>query len=111
MSLRTPERIRRLQRKLYLKAKAEPAFRFYLLYDKIHREDVLRHAWALARANGGAPGVDGIDFPTIEAAGLEEWLTGLREDLTAKTYCTARGFWDTGLNPMRRGPRLEAARS
>jgi RNA-directed DNA polymerase len=86
MSLRTPETIRRLQRKLYLKAKAEPAFRFYLLYDKIHREDVLRHAWALARANGGAPGVDGIDFAMIEAAGLEGWLAGLREELAAKTY-------------------------
>src|SRR3712207_8013918 len=86
MSLQTPEKIRALQRKLYLKAKAEPAFRFYLLYDKIHRQDILRHAYALARANGGAPGVDGITFEAIEAAGLEAWLAGLREELVAKTY-------------------------
>jgi RNA-directed DNA polymerase len=85
-SLQTPERIRTLQRKLYLKAKAEPAYRFYLLHDKIHRTDILRHAYALARSNGGAPGVDGIAFARIEAAGLEEWLAGLREDLAAKTY-------------------------
>jgi RNA-directed DNA polymerase len=86
MSLATPEKIRTLQRRLYLKAKAEPAFRFYLLYDKIHREDILRHAYALARANAGAPGVDGMTFAAIEAAGLEEWLAGIQEDLIAKTY-------------------------
>src|ERR671912_2450013 len=86
MSLATPDRIRSLQRKLYCKAKAEPAFRFYLLYDKICRADILRHAYALARANEGAPGVDGLTFATIEAEGLEAWLAGLREDLIAKTY-------------------------
>ena len=86
MSLETPEKIRSLQRKLYCKAKAEPAFRFYLLYDKICREDILRHAYALARANAGAPGVDGVTFEQIEAAGLEAWLAGLREDLVSKTY-------------------------
>jgi len=86
MSLATPVNIRNLQRKLYRKAKAEPAFRFYLLYDKIHREDFLRHAYGLARANGGAAGVDGVSFAMIEAAGLEEWLAGIRKGLVAKTY-------------------------
>jgi RNA-directed DNA polymerase len=86
MSLATPIAIRSLQRKLYRKAKAEPAFRFYLLYDKIHREDVLRHAYALARANAGAPGVDGMTFAAVEAVGLERWLAGLREELVSKTY-------------------------
>ena len=86
MSLETPEKIRSLQRKLYCKAKAEPAFRFYVLYDKICREDVLGHAYALARANAGAPGVDGVTFAQIEASGVEAWLAGLRGDLVAKTY-------------------------
>src|SRR4051794_41938952 len=86
MSLETPETIRSLQRKLYCKAKAEPAFRFYVLYDKICREDVLGHAYALARANAGAPGVDGVTFAQIEASGVEAWLAGLREDLVTKTY-------------------------
>ncbi len=86
MSLETPERIRSLQRKLYCKAKAEPAFRFYVLYEKICRADILAHAYALARENGGAPGVDGMTFSAIEAAGVETWLAGLREELVAKTY-------------------------
>ncbi len=86
MSLATPEKIRSLQRKLYRKAKAEPAFRFYVLYDKICREDILRHAYGLARANAGAPGVDGVSFAQIEEQGLEAWLAGLREELVSKTY-------------------------
>ena len=86
MSLETPEKIRNLQRKLYCKAKAEPAFRFYILYDKICRADVLRHAYALVRANAGAPGVDGTTFEQIDGSGVEAWLAGLRDDLVSKTY-------------------------
>jgi RNA-directed DNA polymerase len=86
MSLTTPESIRTLQRKLYLKAKAEPGFRFYQLYDKVWRADMLAHAYALCRSNAGAPGVDGVTFAMIEAAGLEQWLVKLCEELRAKTY-------------------------
>ena len=86
MRLQTPEKIRTLQRKLHLKAKAEPDFRFYLLYDKVYREDILFHAYRLARSNKGAPGVDGQSFEEIEAMGLEGWLSGIRDDLRAKTY-------------------------
>ena len=86
MSLRTPENIRRIQRKLYLKAKAEPDFRFYLLYDKICREDILRRAYNLARSNAGAPGMDGMTFAATEASGLEKWLAGLRTELVERTY-------------------------
>src|SRR5260370_10413870 len=85
MTLVSPEKILTLQRKLYRKAKAEPAFRFYVLYDKICREDILRHAYGLARGNAGAPGVDGMSFGQIEAAGLEAWLAGLREELVSRT--------------------------
>jgi RNA-directed DNA polymerase len=86
MSLTTPESIRTLQRKLYLKAKAEPGFRFYQLYDKVWRADMLAHAYALCRSNAGAPGVDGLTFDMIEEAGLEQWLAKLCEDLRQKTY-------------------------
>jgi RNA-directed DNA polymerase len=86
MSLNTPEKIRNFQKKLYLKAKAEPDFRFYQLYDKIYRDDILRHAYGLAKRNGGAPGVDRKTFEMIESEGLEEWLSGIREELHSKTY-------------------------
>ena len=86
MSLTTPSKIRELQIKLYRKAKNEPEYRFYLLYDKVYREDILSHAYRLARANKGAPGVDGLSFEDIESTGLERWLTGIGEELRNKTY-------------------------
>ena len=88
MSLQTPPRVRRLQRALYAKAKQEPAYRFYLLYDKVYRDDVLRHAYNVSRAARGArtAGVDGVTFADIEAAGQEEWLAGLKATLRTKTY-------------------------
>src|ERR1700680_608261 len=86
MNLTTPDKIRNLQRKLYCKAKAEPIFRFYLLYDKICREDIRVPAYRLARLNAGAPGVDGMTFARIEKQGLEAWLAGLRAELVSKTY-------------------------
>jgi RNA-directed DNA polymerase len=86
MSLATPSKIRELQIKLYRKAKNEPGYRFYLLYDKIYREDILAHAYAVARANQGAPGVDGQTFEQIESTGREKWLAGIRQELRNKTY-------------------------
>ncbi len=86
MSLATPEKIRKLQSKLYLKAKQEPAFRFYQLYDKIWREDILAHAYAVAKANGGAAGVDGETFDQIESESRDEWLRNLQGGLRTKTY-------------------------
>ena len=83
----TPLEIRKLQRKLYTKAKQEPAYRFYALYDKIYREDVLYHAWGLVRANRGSPGVDGMSFEAIEhGIGVETFLLELARELKDKTY-------------------------
>ena len=86
MSLTTPSKIRELQIKLYRKAKNEPGFRFYQLYDKVYREDILNHAYRLVRANAGAPGVDGESFEDIESKDLEKWLNGLGEELRNRTY-------------------------
>ncbi len=86
MSLATPAKLRRLQEALYTKAKQEPAYRFYLLYDKVYRMDILAHAYALSKQHGGAPGVDGVTFADIEAAGVEPWLAAVQEALRMETY-------------------------
>ena len=85
--LTTPENIRTLQRKLYRKAKQEPACRFHALYDKVYRADILSHAYALVRANKGSAGIDGVTFKDIEAGeGAPALLAGLAEALKSKTY-------------------------
>jgi len=86
MSLVTPPQIERLQRKLGDKAKSAPNFRFYMLYDKVYRADILAHAYALSKANDGTPGVDGVTFANIEASGVVQWLEGLRKELQEGTY-------------------------
>ncbi len=87
MSLTTPDSIRTLQRKLYAKAKQEPAYRFYALYDKTYRADILSHAWRLVRSNGGSPGIDGVTFEVIERnEGVEGFLQELARDLRERTY-------------------------
>jgi RNA-directed DNA polymerase len=88
MSLATPPKIQTLQRKLYGEAKKEPEYRFYLLYDKVWRADILEHAYRLSRTNGGSAGVDGLTFADIEAAegGLEGWLSTLATELREESY-------------------------
>jgi group II intron reverse transcriptase/maturase len=89
VNLATPETIRNLQRALYAKAKGSPDYRFYTLYDKVYREDILAHAYRCSRANDGAPGVDGQSFEDIEAYGVERWLGELAQTLRDKTYQAA----------------------
>jgi group II intron reverse transcriptase/maturase len=85
-NLSTPSSVRKLQRALHAKAKAEPSYRFYALYDKIYREDILTYAYACCRANKGAPGVDGQDFEDVEAYGVERWLGELALALREESY-------------------------
>ena len=85
-NLATPVSVQKLQMALHAKAKAEPGFRFYALYDKISRDDILTHAYAQCRSNKGAPGVDGQDFADIEAYGVERWLGELALALREETY-------------------------
>jgi RNA-directed DNA polymerase len=86
VSLATPEKLRRLQEALYTKAKQEAGYRFYLLYDKVYRADILAHAYALSKHQGGAPGVDGVTFEDIEGSGVERWLAAVQEALREETY-------------------------
>jgi RNA-directed DNA polymerase len=85
-NLSTPDSVQKLQTALHAEAKAEPGYRFYALYDKISREDILAHAYAQCRSNKGAPGVDRQDFEAVEAYGVERWLGELALALRQETY-------------------------
>ena len=86
MSLTTPTSVQKLQTALHAKAKESPDFRFYALYDKVYRKDVLAFAYERCKANGGAAGVDGQTFEDIEAYGTERWLDELAQELKSRTY-------------------------
>jgi RNA-directed DNA polymerase len=81
-----PDQVERLRKKLYEKAKREPDFRFYTLYDKVYWESTLKRAYRQAKANAGAAGVDGIRFEDIEEYGEDRWLAELRQELVEETY-------------------------
>jgi RNA-directed DNA polymerase len=85
-NLSTPASVQKLQTALHAKAKTEAEFRFYALYDKIYREDILAHAYAQCRSNKGAPGVDGQDFSHVEAYGVQRWLGELAIALKEESY-------------------------
>ena len=74
MSLQPSPKVRKLQETLHAKAKGSPIYRFYALYDKVYREDILAFAYRCCKANGGAAGVDDQDFADIETYGLTRWL-------------------------------------
>jgi RNA-directed DNA polymerase len=86
VSLPPPSKVRTLQEALHTKAKGSPSYRFYALYDKIYRQDVLTYAYHRCRLNGGAAGVDGVTFEMIETQGQERWLDELAEELRKRTY-------------------------
>ncbi len=86
MSLPPPTKVGKLQAALHAKAKGSPNYRFYALYDKVYRADVLWHAYRICQLNGGAPGVDGQTFADIEEYGQKRWLDELAEELRAKRY-------------------------
>jgi group II intron reverse transcriptase/maturase len=86
VNLETPERVQKLQTALHTKAKGSPGYRFYALYDKIYREDILAFAYGCCRANGGAAGVDGKSFEDITSYGVTKWLGELAEDLRNEGY-------------------------
>jgi group II intron reverse transcriptase/maturase len=86
MSLQTPAKIRKLQKALHAKAKESPSYRFYLLYDKLYRPDILEYAYRLCQSKGGAAGVDGQDFEAISDYGSDRWPGELAEELRSKRY-------------------------
>ena len=86
MSLKPPVKVGKLQTALHTKAKNSPDYRFYALYDKLYRRDILEWAFVRSRINDGAPGVDGQSFADIETYGEDQWLDELTEELRNGTY-------------------------
>jgi hypothetical protein len=86
VSLTTPPKVQKLQTTLHAKAKGAPGYRFYRLYDKVYRRDILEFAYLRCRSNDGAPGVDGQTFEDIEAYGRDRWLDELTTELGERTY-------------------------
>src|SRR5256885_3266282 len=101
MSLTTPISVQKLQTALHAKAKESPDFRFYALYDKVYRRDVLAYAYERCKANGGAAGVDNQTFEDIELYGGERWLEEMGQRLKNKNYQP---------QPVRRGVRTQPER-
>jgi RNA-directed DNA polymerase len=83
---KTPGRLQNLRKSLYIKAKAEPTWRFWGLYVQVCHEETLQEAYALAKENEGAPGIDGVTFEAIEAGGVESFLQQIRDELITNTY-------------------------
>src|SRR3954466_3120640 len=83
---KTPFRLQDLRRSLYVKAKAEPSWRFWGLYVHVCKMETLREAYRMARSNGGAPGIDGVTFAAIEESGAESFLGQIQEELVTNTY-------------------------
>ena len=106
MSLVTPSSVEKLQKALHAKAKEEPGFRFYQLYDKIYRADILEFAYRQCRSNKGAPGVDQVTFEQIESECREQWLGKLAEELRQKTYMAdpVRRVWIPKVNGKQQRP-------
>jgi len=86
VSLTTPASVQKLQMALHAKAKESPGLRFYVLYDKVYRKDILSHAYLCCKANGGAAGVDGQRFEDIQLYGEERWLDELAQELKSRMY-------------------------
>src|SRR2546429_9668049 len=86
MSLTTPPSVQKLQKALHDKAKGSPNFRFYALYDKVYREDVMAFAYECCKANRGTAGVDSQSFEDIEEYGVKKWLDELTQELRSRTY-------------------------
>ena len=86
MSLVTPPKVEKLRMALHAKAKEEPEFRFYQLYDKLYREDILEFAYRCSRSKKGGSGIDGVSFEQIESESSEAWLGKVMQELKQKTY-------------------------